>query len=131
MTDDPDDSFPAEPNPFDAFETPAEIFAYLFRKEGESALRELMSMPIKGVTRTREDLLDDAAELKSAGLTAVAAIVTDLSSGALPMTDMSFCRYSPDVPANVAAWLRSTQRRQLERQAEKNGQLRDSMPSRQ
>jgi hypothetical protein len=69
-------------------------------------------------------LLDAAAELKGAGLGQAATIVTDLSSSALPMDDMSFCVYTPDVPANVAAWLRSTQRRQLDRQLAREQRLK-------
>jgi hypothetical protein len=105
-----------EPEPIDQFESPAEIYAYVHKKCGEGALRDLLARPLKGVTRTREDLLDDAGELKGAGLSQVATIVTELAAAALPMTDMSFCRYTSDVPANVAAWLRSMQRRQVERQ---------------
>jgi len=70
-------------------------------------------MPVKG--RTREDLQDAAAELKGAGLSQVAAILTDLSSNALPMTDWSFCCYTADVLANQKSWLRAQQQRQAER----------------
>jgi hypothetical protein len=116
--DDPDNSsFPEElPDaPFDAFQTIGEIVAYVWHKEGEGALRELMARPIPGHPYTREDLLDTAAELRSAGLGQPAAILTDLSSDALPMTDWSFCCYTPDVPANQKSWLRAQQRRQEQR----------------
>jgi hypothetical protein len=74
----------------------------------------------KGTTRTREDLLDDAAELKGAGLSQVAAIVIEFAAAALPMDDMSFCRYmtSPHDPSyrpNIESWLRATRQRQAQR----------------
>src|SRR6476661_2256435 len=108
--------FPTEePDPFDQFNSPAEVYAYTHRKLGEDALRDLLARPPKGTTR--EDLLDAAAELSGAGLGGrAAAVVSEFAAGALPMDDMSFCVYTPDVPANVAAWLRSTQRRQQERE---------------
>jgi hypothetical protein len=111
-------------DPFDEFETIGEVCAFVYSKCGEDALRELLARPIPGHPYTREDLLDCASELKSAGLSQVAAIVTDLSSNALPMDDMSFCVYTPDVPANVTAWLRSTRSRQQERQAAREERLK-------
>jgi hypothetical protein len=103
-------------NPFDEFQTIGEVVAYVWHKEGEGALRELMALSIPGHPYTKEDLLDCAAELKSAGLGEAAAVLTDLSSGALPMTDWSFCVYSADVPANRKSWLRAQQQRQAERE---------------
>jgi hypothetical protein len=76
-----------------------------------------MALPLpKGLVRTKEDLLDDAAQLKEAGLKQVAAILTDLSSSALPMDDLSFCCYSADVPANRVSWLRAQRQRQAQRE---------------
>jgi hypothetical protein len=66
----------------------------------------------------------DAAELKGAGLKQVAAILTDLSSSALPMTDWQFCCYSADVPANRV----SAQRQRQAQRAEKRKQW--SLPPR-
>jgi hypothetical protein len=100
---------------FDEFASCAEIFAFIHHREGETGLRQLLAMPLKD--RTREDLQDAAAELQSAGLNAVAAIVTEAAARALPMTDWSFCCYSPDAGrANRESWLRSQQRRQRDRE---------------
>jgi hypothetical protein len=108
------DSAAREADPFDQFESPAEVCAYVHRKLGEDSLRQLLAHPPKGTTR--EDLLDTAAELSGAGLKQAATIVSELAATALPMDDISFCVYTPDAPANVAAWLRSTRRRQLARE---------------
>jgi hypothetical protein len=127
MTNDPEDRFVGEePNEFDVFESPAEVYAYVFRKEGEAALRQLLALPLpNGTVRTREDLLDDACELRGCGLNAVAAIITEHAAGALPMTDLSFCCYTSDVPANQRAWLRAQQQRQEEREWQREQRLKN------
>lgn len=97
------EEFPAEePDEYDAFQSPAEVYAFVFSKEGESGLRELLARPLKD--RTQEDLLDASAELAGAGLSAAAAVVTECAAAVLPMTDLSFCCYTADVPANRASW---------------------------
>jgi hypothetical protein len=107
------EEFPTEEaDPFDQFESPAEVCAYVHRKLGEDGLRQLLTHSPKNPTR--EDLLDVRAELSGAGLVQAATIVSELAATALPT----------DVPPNVAAWLRSTRRRQLDRQLAREQRLK-------
>jgi hypothetical protein len=107
---------PGRDDPFDEFETVAEVCAYIHRKLGEEGLRLLLTQPApRGTALNRDDLLDIAAELSGAGLSKAAAVVSEIAATRLPMDDLSFCAYTPDVPANQRAWLRAQQRRQAQR----------------
>src|SRR6478672_3610801 len=112
----PDELPTEEADPFAQYSIP-EVCAFIHKKLGPDALRDLLARPIKGVdgkaiVQSKEDWLDYAAELRSAGLNAVADVVDEFATAALPMDDLSFCPYTPDVPANRVSWLRAQRQRQ-------------------
>jgi len=125
----PPEELPADP--FDHLSIP-ETLAFVFRKEGEAGSRELLARPLpNGGKYSREDWLDWAAELKGAGLTAVAAILTELSSSAPAIDSMVFCPYlvspyseNPRNQTNISHWLRAQRQRQEQRQAAREERLR-------
>src|SRR4030095_3318076 len=92
-----------EPSAFDELKTPAEIVGYTFHLEGEEGLRGLLKMlldtPLKGYN-TREDWLDCAAELQSAGLSLAAAIVSEHAANLLPMDHLIHCPSTTHCPPN-------------------------------
>jgi len=129
---DPDDSLPLEEaGPFDKFSIP-ETAAFIFKKYGPDALRELLSRPIKDLDgkstliRSKEDWLDYSAELKGAGLSACAAVVDEFAAAAPTMDSMVFCVYvdTPSNQTNIGHWRRCQQRRQEQRQAAREQRLK-------
>jgi hypothetical protein len=123
MTNASDDSFPLdEAGPFDKFSIP-EVAAFIFKKYGADALRELLSRPIPDLDgkstliQSKEDWLDVSAELRGCGLNAVADVTDEFASRAPEMTDMSFCVYvdTPQNATNRRSWLRAQQQGQARR----------------
>src|SRR6476620_1322351 len=110
-----------EAGPFDQFDIP-EVCAFIHKKWGPDALRELLARPIRAadgkgnVVQSREDWLDISAELQAAGLSKVAAVVDEFAAAALPMTDWSFCCFTSDTPTNRKAWLAAQRQRQTQRE---------------
>lgn len=102
-------------NPFDQFETHAELFAFLYEKKGgEPTLRAHLD---EFDDFTRESLEDIAAELTAMKLPKVAKIVSEFAAKAPSMTDWRFCSY-PDTPSNAVnrrAWFAAQQRRKAAR----------------
>jgi hypothetical protein len=120
---DADDSLPLdEAGPFDKFSIP-EVAAFIFKKYGADALRELLARPIPhwdGTTliQSKEDWQDVSAELRGCGLNAVADVTDEFAAAAKPMDDLSFCAYrvtDPSNATNIRAWLRAQQQRQAQR----------------
>jgi len=124
MMDDVDDRLTGEEaNPFDKFSVP-EVAAFIHRKLGPDALRELLARPIKDLdgkstlVQSKEDWLDVSAELRGCGLNAVADVTDEFAAAAKPMDDLSFCAYrvtDPSNATNIRAWLRAQQQRQAQR----------------
>jgi hypothetical protein len=119
---DADDSLPLdEAGPFDKFSVP-ETCAFIFKKYGADALRELLARPIPhwdGTTlvQSKEDWQDVSAELRGCGLSQVADVVDEFAAAAPEMTDMQFCVYvdTPQNATNRRSWLRAQQQRQAQR----------------
>ena len=95
-------------NPFSAFDTTADIYAFTYSEYGPDALRELLAT----VDCDQESLLRDAAELNSLGLNQAADIVKEASEDALPASEL-YCPYSPDDVYNHESWQRAFQRQQM------------------
>jgi hypothetical protein len=97
------------PNPFEGF-TLAEIFGFIYRKEGESGLLELLAM---FNDLTFETLQDAASELQAAGLSKPAAILTELAATTPSELD-SGNPYAESDRINWASWRNSWfQRRKM------------------
>jgi hypothetical protein len=107
-------------NPWEQFETLGEIFGFVHKQHGLDGVRRTLELDTEGVF-TREALHDAARELKAAGLTKAAAVVTEFAANSPSMLDLRYCDYatqepyvsSPDNHYNIEAWRRS-QRRQLQ-----------------
>ena len=95
-------------NPFAAFDTTADIYAFTYSEHGPDALRELLAT----VDCDRESLLRDAAELNSLGLNQAADIVKEASEDPLPASEL-YCPYGPDDVYNHESWQRAFQRQQM------------------
>ncbi len=104
------------PDPFDEFQSAAEVFGFTFKMAGEQGLRALLARG--DGTTTKEWLMDAAAELQQAGLGRVSGIVLEIAAQTPSMVDVeAFCPYDPNDPANranVQAWQRAEQRRRSE-----------------
>jgi hypothetical protein len=94
-------------DPFDAFETSAEIFAFVFKKGGARDLRRLLDMP-PGERATREYLEATAAELEQVGLPQVAAIVAEYAPTRPSRLDL--CPHEPG-STDAKFWLDSERRK--------------------
>jgi hypothetical protein len=97
------------PDPFDTFETAAEIFAFVHRKLGEKGLRQLLAM---GDGSTCEFLHRAADELSAMGLRKVADIVLDVAADSPSEADP--CPYV-EGSHNAQGWYYSLRRRQRQR----------------
>jgi hypothetical protein len=84
-------------NEFDAFETAAEIMAFVFHKTGEDGLRQCLS---KGKSH-REFLEDTAYELEAVGLPKAAAIVAEFA--AISPSEADGCPHEEGT-ANYKSW---------------------------
>jgi len=100
------------PNPFDCFNTVAEICGFLWKRDGESVLRQLLAMP--GVADSNREPFEDAADqLRGVGLLAAAEIVAEFAAKLSP--EVETCPHDPNT-ANGRAWMQSYRNRQRERQ---------------
>ena len=100
------------PNPFDVFDSIGQTLGFIFKKLGEDGLRKLLAMP--GVGGSNRELFEDAAdELRTVGLGAAAAIVSEFAEKLSP--EVEVCPHDPN-SANGRAWMQSYRNRQWERQ---------------
>jgi hypothetical protein len=128
---DPDDRFPAEPDPFEALATPGMVAGYIWKVAGENGLRDLLSRDVEKPL-DRETVLDMASELAQQGLRRAAGIAEEIAATKPSMTDMVFCPYVgppyTDNPRgneiNIRHWLRGQQRRQSERELQRERRLK-------
>jgi hypothetical protein len=102
------------PDPFDAFETTAELAAFVHRKFGEEGLRQCLAMLDDP---HREFLQEDADELAAVGLSKAAAILAEVAAKSLPEAER--CPYE-EGSTNAKAWHSALERRQRRRQTERN-----------
>ena len=106
---------PLEADPFDLFESNGELCGYIFKKCGETGLRQLLAY---GGT-SKEWCLDIVAELDRVGLRRAAIIAAEVAASKLPADDLSLCPYqaepyrgSPGYAVNVKSWQQAQERRQ-------------------
>lgn len=131
---DPDDRFPAEPDPFEALTSPGMVAGYIWKAAGEAGLRDLLSRDIEKPL-DRETVLDIAAELAQQGLRRAAGIAEEIAATKPAMTDLVFCCYTkppyastPGNEVNIRAWQRSEQRRQQQREIERERKFGKAQP---
>jgi hypothetical protein len=96
-------------DPWEQFETLGEIVGFVHKQHGVAGIIEVLKRDTKSEF-TREDLQDAASELKAAGLTKAAAVVTEAAASAPSMFDLRYCPYPANDEYNVQAWLRLLQR---------------------
>jgi hypothetical protein len=102
-----------EPNPFDCFESCAELLAFIHKTLGTKFVRECFSndlaKPLEARTN-REFLEDQGDELNRVGLHKLAKIVLEYAAKAPSRYDLVFCRYEPGT-ASYRDWVRRARRK--------------------
>ena len=104
-----------EPDPFDLFQSAGAVAAFIWNKAGEAGLRDLLGRDVNGKPLNREWIEGIASELQAVGMLRAAAIVSEIASQKPSELDVAtYCPYPDDAgayhSANVASWLRSTER---------------------
>ncbi len=102
-----------EANPFDAFDSIAEICGFVWKKGGEDDLRKLLTMQVGSCREPFEDAADD---LRVVGLTKAAAIVAEFAEKLSPKVEV--CPHDPNTP-NGRQWLQFQKNRERQRQWER------------